>query len=153
MPATDVQVAAFFDEIGFECLRVHGFKCVGAVEIAHVTEEMAEAAIREVDGDDIDCIVQCGTNLSFVAVADRMESVIGKPIIPINAATLCARHRGKEGRAGEGAGRRAGSLRHPPRAATDGLSRSRRTLAAGFALRENGIMTPMHGCSRLCREF
>ena len=73
----------------FECKRVFGFKCVGAIEIAHVTEEMAEAALREVDGDDIDAIVQCGTNLSFVGVADRMESVLGKPIIPINAATLC----------------------------------------------------------------
>jgi maleate isomerase len=88
MPAMDKQVKAFFEEIGFECLRIFGFKCVGAVEIAHVTEGMAEAALREVDGDDIDAIVQCGTNLSFVAVADRMESVLGKPIIPINAATL-----------------------------------------------------------------
>ena len=76
-----------------------------------MTEEMCERQIREIDGDDIDCIVQCGTNLSFVAVADRMESVIKKPIIPINAATLW------------------------------------------FALRENGITTPMYGCSRLCREF
>jgi len=111
MPVMDKQVAAFFEEIGFSCKRTFGFECVGAVEIAHVTEEMCEKAIRDIDGDDIDCIVQCGTNLSFVGVAERMESVIGKPIIPINAATLW------------------------------------------FALRENGITTPMYGCTRLCREF
>ena len=73
MPSMDKQVANFFNEIGFECKRVYGFKCIGAVEIAHVTEDMCEAALREVDGDDVDAIVQCGTNLSFIGVADRME--------------------------------------------------------------------------------
>ena len=68
------QVAAFFEEIGFECKRTFGFECVGAVEIAHVTEEMAEKAIRDIDGDDIDCIVQCGTNLSFVGCAAALAA-------------------------------------------------------------------------------
>ena len=111
MPVMDEAVSGFFDEIGFSCKRVFGFKCVGAVEIAHVTEEMCEKAIRDIDGDDIDAIVQCGTNLSFVGVSERMESVIGKPIIAINAATLW------------------------------------------FALRDNGIDTPVQGCTRLFREF
>jgi maleate isomerase len=40
-----------------------------------------------VDGDDVDAIVQCGTNLSMVQLADEAERWLGKPVIAINAAT------------------------------------------------------------------
>jgi maleate isomerase len=44
--------------------------------------------VAELDGPDVDAIVQVGTNLSFVALADSLERELGKPVIAINAATL-----------------------------------------------------------------
>jgi len=87
-PVADVEVRKFFVELGYEVGKIHGFCCVGAVEIAHVTEAMLEAAINEINESDVDAIIQCGTNMSMVGLADRLEPAIGKPIIAINAATL-----------------------------------------------------------------
>ena len=41
----------------------------------------------ELDGDDVDAIVQVGTNLSMVRLAAAAEMWLGKPIIAINTAT------------------------------------------------------------------
>lgn len=40
------------------------------------------------DGDDIEAIVQVGTNLSMVGLADEAEHWLGKPVLAINATTL-----------------------------------------------------------------
>ncbi|MEU7819366.1 arylmalonate decarboxylase [Catellatospora sp. NPDC049133] len=86
-PVGDQNVVKFFSEIGFEVTAIEGLKCPTAVAIAHVTEDELRAAIREVDGPDVDAIVQCGTNLSMVRLADEAERWLGKPVIAINAAT------------------------------------------------------------------
>jgi maleate isomerase len=39
-----------------------------------------------VDGDDVDALVQAGTNLSMLRLADEAERWLGKPVIAINAA-------------------------------------------------------------------
>jgi len=44
--------------------------------------------LKRLDGPDIDAIIQCGTNLSMVAVADRAEQMLGKPVLAINAICL-----------------------------------------------------------------
>jgi len=86
----DKNVVKFFEEIGCEVLRIHGFKCGSATDIAHVPEAWCEQVIREelatVEG--CEAIVQCGTNLSMVSLSDRLEGELGIPIIAINAATL-----------------------------------------------------------------
>jgi len=87
-PVADVEVKKFFEGLGYEVSEVFGFCCVGAVEIAHVTEEMLEKEVHRLNTEDVDAFVQCGTNLAFVELADRLENEIGKPIIAINAATL-----------------------------------------------------------------
>jgi len=43
--------------------------------------------LRELDSDGIDAIVQCGTNLSMLRLADEAERWLEKPVIAINAAT------------------------------------------------------------------
>jgi maleate isomerase len=53
-----------------------------------VTEGTLRAVIDELDGPDIDAIVQVGTNLSMVRLADQAEREIEKPVIAINAAIL-----------------------------------------------------------------
>eukprot|EP00927_Polykrikos_kofoidii_P047376 TRINITY_DN41494_c0_g1_i1.p1 TRINITY_DN41494_c0_g1~~TRINITY_DN41494_c0_g1_i1.p1 ORF type:complete len:386 (+),score=76.00 TRINITY_DN41494_c0_g1_i1:61-1158(+) len=85
----DRNVVKFFSEIGFEVVRIAGLKCGSATDIAHVPESWCEKVIREnlvVPG--VDCIVQCGTNLSMVSLADRLEAELGIPILAINAACL-----------------------------------------------------------------
>lgn len=87
-PIGDKNVVKFFEEIGVSVKRIHGLKCGSATDIAHVPESWCEEVLRKLNGDDIDAIIQCGTNLSMIAVSDRLEQELGKPIIPINAATL-----------------------------------------------------------------
>lgn len=86
-PIGDENVVKFFNEIGFEVVNIKGLKCPTAVSIAHVTEEELRQSLIEVDGEDVDALVQAGTNLSMVGLADEAERWLGKPVIAINAAT------------------------------------------------------------------
>lgn len=84
----DKNVVKFFEEIGFPVKEIHGFKCGSATDIAHTPESACEEVIRRLAKGKPDAIIQCGTNLAMVGVADRLEKELGLPIIPINAATL-----------------------------------------------------------------
>jgi len=86
-PIGDENVIKFFNEIGFEVVRIKGLKCPTAVAIAEVSESELRQALIEVDGEDVDALVQAGTNLSMVHLADEAERWLGKPVIAINAAT------------------------------------------------------------------
>jgi maleate isomerase len=48
---------------------------------------MCREAIRQIDGDDVEAIVQVGTNLSMIRLAAAAELFLGKPVIAINTAT------------------------------------------------------------------
>ncbi|CAE7876344.1 maiA [Symbiodinium sp. KB8] len=85
----DRNVVKFFSEIGIEVVRIAGLKCGSATDIAHVPEAWCEKVVREnLLLPDIDAVVQCGTNLSFVNLADRLEREVGIPIVAINVACL-----------------------------------------------------------------
>jgi maleate isomerase len=86
-PVGDANVVRFFEEIGFEVAAIKGLKCPTAVSIAHVSEAELRDALLEVNGPDVDALVQCGTNLSMVRLADEAERWLDKPVIAINAAT------------------------------------------------------------------
>ncbi|MFI6481794.1 arylmalonate decarboxylase [Nonomuraea sp. NPDC050663] len=86
-PVGDENVVRFFSEIGFDVVAIKGLKCPTAVSIAHVGEDELRAALLEVDSAEVDALVQCGTNLSMVRLADEAERWLGKPVIAINAAT------------------------------------------------------------------
>jgi len=43
--------------------------------------------LDELDGPEVDAIVQVGTNLSMVDLAAEYEAKLGKPVIAINTAT------------------------------------------------------------------
>lgn len=83
----DEEVRRFFTEIGYDVAAVHGLKCPSATAIAKVPPHEVEAAFETVDLEGVDALVQAGTNLPVVGVADRLERKLGKPVIPINAAT------------------------------------------------------------------
>jgi maleate isomerase len=87
-PVGDEQVRGFYEDCGYEVSTVKGLKCESATAIAEVTESELAAALREIDGPDVDALVQVGTNLSMVRLADAAERWLDKPVIAINAATL-----------------------------------------------------------------
>lgn len=95
-PVADEQVGRYFTEAGFDVRRITGLRCPTATAIAEVDEPTLIRTVQELDGDDVDAIVQVGTNLSFLHLADACERWLGKPVIAINAATLwhALRHAG-----------------------------------------------------------
>lgn len=86
MPVGDSQVVRFFTDCGYEVARLKGLRCESPVLIAHVQADTLEAAIEEVNGDDVDAVVQVGTNLAMARVAAEAEQRLGKPVIAINTA-------------------------------------------------------------------
>lgn len=87
-PVGDKQVRDFYHEAGFEIRNIEGLRCPSATAIAEVTERELIDALRTVDGPEVDAIVQVGTNLSMLRLADEAERWLEKPVIAINAATL-----------------------------------------------------------------
>jgi maleate isomerase len=86
-PRGDAMVQAYLEEAGYEVKRLIGLKCQSPRLIAHTTEAQVRAAYRELDGDDVDAIVQVGTNLAGMAVAAEAERWLGKPVLSMNAVT------------------------------------------------------------------
>lgn len=86
MPVGDAQVVRFFTDCGYEVVRLKGLKCESPVLIAHVQADTLAAAVREVDGSDVDAVVQVGTNLAMARLVDEAERRLGKPVIAINTA-------------------------------------------------------------------
>lgn len=87
MPVGDANVHKFFTDTGFEVKRVLGLKCPSPTAIAHVSTDRLRQAIQELDGPDIDAIVQVGTNLAMARLAGEAERWLKKPVIAINTAT------------------------------------------------------------------
>lgn len=83
----DENVVRFFTELGHPVANIKGLRCPSAVAIARVPETTLREAIHTVDGEDVDAIVQVGTNLSMISLADEMERKLSKPVVAINAAT------------------------------------------------------------------
>lgn len=87
-PVGDANVRQYFEELGFEVKAVKGLNRPSATAIAETSIEEVLAAVKEVDGDDVDVILQAGTNLSTVDLFPTLEHVLEKPLIPINVATI-----------------------------------------------------------------
>lgn len=85
-PVGDRNVVRFFEESGFEVRRIKGLRCASPVKIAHVSETALRDALIEVDGDDIDGIIQVGTNLAMARLAGSAETWLSRPVVAINTA-------------------------------------------------------------------
>ena len=81
------QVRRFYQDCGFTVVRDMCFERPSPVQIAHSTDAMCRDAIKQLDGDDVDAIVQVGTTLSMIRLAAAAELFLGKPVIAINTAT------------------------------------------------------------------
>ena len=87
-PVGDANVRRFFSEIGFEVKHIAGLNRPSATAIAETSIKQVVDAVKAVDGDDVDAIIQCGTNLSCVDLFPTLEHWLEKPLIPINVATI-----------------------------------------------------------------
>ena len=87
-PIMREQIVRFFEESGFPVTRYVDLECPSATAIAAVTPDELRPVLRDIDGPDVDAIVQVGTNLSMVGLAAEAESWLGKPVIAINTAII-----------------------------------------------------------------
>lgn len=81
------EVTRFLEECGYEVVRDIALETKSWTGIAEFDDASLRDALRRLDGDDIDALLQVGTNLSMVRLAAAAELWLGKPVIAINTAT------------------------------------------------------------------
>ncbi|MEM6681266.1 MAG: arylmalonate decarboxylase [Pseudomonadota bacterium] len=86
-PVANELVKKYLEESGIEVVRDHCLQCPSWTAIATVPETKLVQVLKELDGDDVDALLQVGTNLSMVSLAASTEQWLGKPVIAINTAT------------------------------------------------------------------
>lgn len=86
-PIANAEVVRYFTEAGYEVIRDTCLQCPSWTAIAEVPPSVLRQKLAELDGRDVDAIVQVGTNLSMVRLAAAAELWLGKPVIAINTAT------------------------------------------------------------------
>lgn len=87
-PIGDENVVKFFSESGYDIGEVHGLRCENTTDaIAGTPFSDVFEAVQKIDREDVDAIVQVGTNLSTSDVFPTIEKMLGKPVLPINIAT------------------------------------------------------------------
>lgn len=86
-PVANEQVRRFLEDHGIEVVRDICLKCPSWTAIAHVREDYLRDRLWELNGDDVDALVQVGTNLSMVRLAAAAELWLDKPVIAINTST------------------------------------------------------------------
>ena len=86
-PAGDAAARAFLEQAGIEVVRVLGLRAPGPAAIARVSLDRLRDAVRELDGPDVQAVVQVGTNLPFAGVARAAEAALGKPVLATNPVT------------------------------------------------------------------
>ena len=86
-PVANAEVRRYLNESGFEVVRDIPLQCRCWTDIAKVSPDRLADVLAELDGTDVDALVQIGTNLSMMQLSADAEKRLGKPVIAINAAT------------------------------------------------------------------
>jgi maleate isomerase len=86
-PAANDQVRRFLADHGYESVRDAALQCPSWIAIAELGADRLRKTMKRLDGDDVDAIIQVGTNVSNVRLAAAGELWLGKPVIAINTAT------------------------------------------------------------------
>lgn len=83
----DERVTKFFSEFGVKVLAQRGLRAKNPIAIGEISEDRLRQAIREVDVDGVEGILQLGTDLRMGRVAAEAEGWLGKPVLSVNATT------------------------------------------------------------------
>ncbi|MCC5870697.1 MAG: hypothetical protein JJU27_19530 [Gammaproteobacteria bacterium] len=86
-PPGDEQVREFFEDADYEVVRIIGLKCPDPLAIAGTPQSRVVSALKELAAEDVDVILQPGTNLATARLAASAETWLGKPIVACNTAT------------------------------------------------------------------
>lgn len=86
-PAANAEVEHFLSDHGYETKRDIALQCASWTAIGEVSEREVIDTFKALDGDDVDAIIQCGTNVSAMRAAAAAELYLDKPVIAINTAT------------------------------------------------------------------
>ena len=86
-PVGDAQVARFFEENGWRVTTVHSLKRPSEVLIGHATTQDLVDGLKALAAQNVDAIVQAGTDLAMADVAAEAEHWLGIPVLAINVAT------------------------------------------------------------------
>jgi len=86
-PAMNEIVRTYYEEAGFEVVRDTCLECPSWIAIAEVPRTELIKHLIALDSDDVDALVQVGTNLCMAELAGEAEQWLGKPVIAINTAT------------------------------------------------------------------
>jgi maleate isomerase len=90
----DERERAFFEQMGFTIAHIEGLGCYTDPEIAEVTPERIEALAERVNRPEADIVFLSCTTLNVAGSIDRIEEVIGKPVVTSNQASAWALMRG-----------------------------------------------------------
>ena len=83
----DQHIREYAAAIGYDVVRTCHLSRGSPVLIAHTSASQLRQALMEVDGDDVEAIIQFGANLPFGRQAAEAERWLEKPIIAVNVAT------------------------------------------------------------------
>ena len=86
-PAMNEIVQTYYEEAGFEVVRDTCLECPSWTAIAEVPRQTLIENLTKLNSDDVDALVQVGTNLCMAQLAGEAEQWLGKPVIAINTAT------------------------------------------------------------------
>jgi maleate isomerase len=87
-PVANALVSQYLTESGYEVVRDVCLRCPTWTAISEVPETtLRDVLVNQLEGADVDALLQVGTNLSMVALAAAAEKLLAKPVIAINTAT------------------------------------------------------------------
>ena len=86
-PVADENVTRFLQDCGFEVVAIKGLCCDSPTAMSKVPEKELMNALLELNEQDVEALVQCGTNLAMARLAGEAEKWLKKPVIAINTAT------------------------------------------------------------------
>jgi maleate isomerase len=87
----NISAKRMFEDLGYNVIADIGLSCANTQHIAHLPDYLKEKAVLELldtEQNSLDAVVQCGTNMSFIHIAEKIESIINIPVLSINAVVL-----------------------------------------------------------------
>ncbi len=83
-PSGDEIVRSYLQEAGFDIVKLVGLKCPSPWAIAEVPPDTVRAHLHDLNGENVDAILQVGTNLANATTAAEAERWFGKPVLSLN---------------------------------------------------------------------
>jgi len=86
-PVIQPRIEAFFKEAGYEVVKINHLKGPQFSQYTRVSSQYLIDAIRSIDSEGVEALVQFGANLPLAGIADEAERWLGKPVLAVNIAT------------------------------------------------------------------